>query len=121
MKNKIVMISIVLIALVSLCGCIFDSPYVYVVSQGARTDVYDTIYGGVGCTVYIDVTVYNRGGDGEVTVWTRVTQYTGNQLSRKQTIYINGEERVDLTFTYQDVSCRDAIKPDLSYRVWVEQ
>lgn len=118
--KKIIGIGIILIILLSLSGCtrinenigdVIDPPNVYVTSKSTRTG-----YEGLDYVVYVDVTVHNRGGDGKATVWTSLTQ-DGNQWSKRQTIYLNGDETRSLIFTYKEISFWGS---GGSYRAWIE-
>lgn len=117
--NKIIGIIIILM-LIALCGCteinkniddMVNPPDVNVICKSTREG-----YEGIDYVIYIDVTVYNQGGDGKATVWSKITQ-DGNQWSKKQTIYIDGEETLDLTFTYREISFWGS---GGSYKVWID-
>jgi uncharacterized protein YxeA len=118
--KKIIKICIILMLIMALCGCtrinenigdMVDPVNVYITSKSTRTG-----YEGFDYVVYVDVTVHNQGGDGKATVWTSLTQ-DGNQWSKRQTIYLNGDETRSLTFTYKEISFWGS---GGNYRVWVE-
>lgn len=123
MRRKIIVIGIIiLLTIVGLSGC-FDqetsgirdiilSPEVEIISENARTG-----YEGFDYVIYVDTTVYNRGGDGKATVWVKLTQ--GNsEWTKNQAIYIKGEETRDLTFTFKEASFW-TLESGI-YLVWVE-
>ena len=113
-KILIGVIAIVLLLVVSLSGCTetLNPPNVEITSQNARTGME-----GLDYTVYVDVTVYNRGGDGRVTVWAEVSQ-GGSSWKKPQTIYLNSKESQDLTFRFSEFSFWSF--EGGSYYVWVE-
>ena len=74
-KIAISLIALMVIGVGFLGGCtesineMINPPDVEVISQSTRTG-----YEGLDYVLYIDVTVYNKGGDGTATVWAKVMQ-----------------------------------------------
>ena len=75
MKKHIIVIgTAVLFLIVGLSGCtdvcnIVNPPDADIISESTRDG-----YEGLDYVVYIDVTVYNQGGDGKATVWAKLLQ-----------------------------------------------
>ncbi len=117
-KIAILSIVLILISIGLLSGCTkptgssISSSSVDIVSQSTRTG-----YEGLNYVVYVDTTVYNKGDDGAVTVWTILTQ-GNNKWSQNQAIYIKNGESRDLTFTFREVNFWTLNSG--TYRIWVE-
>jgi len=51
--------------------------------------------------VAVDVSLFNHGWSGDVTVWAEITYVpTGETWKKAQTVYINSEESKDVTITF---------------------
>jgi len=51
--------------------------------------------------VAVDVSVFNHGWSGDVTVWVEITyETTGETWKKAQTVYINSKESKDVTITF---------------------
>ena len=117
-KKAILLIILMMVCEGLLTGCTeqtgnaINSPSVDIISKSTRTG-----YEGLEYVVYIDVTVYNRGDDGKVTVWTKLTQGS-DTWSKQQAIYLNNNETRDLTFTFREFSFWSLDRG--TYLVWVE-
>jgi hypothetical protein len=115
--NKILILGLVIVLVsVGLVGCtennIINPPNIEIISKSARTG-----YENLDFAVYIDTTLYNKGGDGSVTIWAKVTQGT-NYWTEKQTVFLNNEETKSLTFSFPEVSFWDTSQS--TYSVWIE-
>ena len=87
-------------------------PNVKVTSQYARTGLI-----GLDYTVWVDVSVYNSGGPGTVTVWVEVTQGESS-WKKSQSVHLEPKGSKDLTFTFKEFSFWSFESG--RYRVWVE-
>ncbi|MFH0748408.1 MAG: hypothetical protein V1915_00575 [Candidatus Bathyarchaeota archaeon] len=86
-------------------------PNVQITSQSHSTGTE-----GLDYTLWVDVSVYNGGGPGTVTVWVEATQGS-NSWRKAQSAYLELKGSRDLTFTFKEVSFWAA---SASYNVWVE-
>jgi len=121
-KITILIIVSIVVGVGILSGCsektssgisnIVTPPMVDVTSQNARTGME-----GLDYVVYIDVSLHNRGGDGKVTAWAKITQ-GGSFWTKQQAIYLGAGEMRDLTFTFREISFWDTSSG--SYSVWIE-
>lgn len=87
-------------------------PDVEVTSNNARTGLI-----GLDYTLWVDVSVYNSGGPGTVTVWAKATQGS-DSWEKAQSVHLEPRESKDLTFTFKEFSFWSFESG--SYRVWVE-
>jgi len=88
-------------------------PDVEIISKSYREG-----FEGFDYVIYVDATVYNRGGSGTVTVWAELTQGS-DSWKKTQTVHLEAKESKDLTFTFREVSFW-SIEGGGTYRVWVE-
>ena len=65
----------------------------------------DTRSGSVGLDYvgYVDVSVYNKGGKGTITVWVEVTQGT-NTWKKSKSVYLDYQDSANLTFEFREVT-----------------
>ena len=57
---------------------------------------------GLDYVGYVDVSVYNSGGKGTITVWVEVTQGS-NSWKKTQSIFLENQGSADLTFEFREV------------------
>ena len=86
-------------------------PNVQITSKNARTGM-----AGLDYVVWIDVSVYNSGGMGTVTVWAKVTQGS-NSWTKTQSVNLGLKETKALTFTFNEFSFWSSASG--AYSVWV--
>jgi hypothetical protein len=110
MKNKRYLFGTicVVLMLVLLCGCTQNTeeqrqsiqkyPHFDVISYNQRTG-----YEGLDYVVYIDITIYNKGGAGHGTIWCRLSQ-DNSFWTKSQTTYVNENGRSELTLVFREVS-----------------
>jgi len=87
-------------------------PNVQITSKSARSGLT-----GLDYTVWVDVSVYNGGGPGPVTVWVEVRQGS-DSWKKAQTVHLEPKASKDLTFTFREFSFWSTASG--SYSVWVE-
>jgi len=87
-------------------------PNVSVTSKSSRTGI-----NGLDYVAWVDVSVHNYGGEGNSTVWVRVTQGT-NKWTKSKTFYYNAGESKDLTFEFSEIGLWTT--NPIYYLVWVE-
>ena len=114
-KSSTLVIGNLIVILLILSGCtgnISNPIDVNIIDQGSRAG-----FVGLDYIVYVDATVYNRGGEGKATIWAQLTQ--GNsQWTEKQTIYLEEGETRYLTFEFKDATIWTMDKG--LFGVWVE-
>jgi len=86
-------------------------PNVEVTSHNARSG-----FEGLDYVVYVDVSVYNQGGPGTVTVWAEVTQ-GGKTFKKAQSIHLESRESRDLTLKFKEAGL---LSGPITYSVWIE-
>lgn len=57
---------------------------------------------GLDYVGYVDVSVYNSGGKGTITVWVEVTQGS-NSWTKTKSVYLDHQGSADLTFEFREV------------------
>ena len=114
-KYTIIIIGNLIVILLILSGCtsnIINPINVNIIDQDSRAG-----FVGLDYIVYVDVTVYNQGGEGKATIWAQLSQGS-SQWTDKQTIYLEEKETRDLTFEFEDATIWTMDKG--IYEVWVE-
>jgi len=121
-KTAILLIALMVIIVGLLSGCsdktnsgiknIVTPPTVEITSKSVRTGME-----GLDFVGYVDVSLYNRGGEGKVTVWAKISQGS-SYWTKQQAIYLNAGETRDLTFTFREISFWDPTT--CYYSVWIE-
>jgi hypothetical protein len=109
---------IVLVALVLIVGTggfiqLFRRtlpPVGVVTSQNIRTGLV-----GLDYTAWVDVSVHNSGGPGQIIVWVEVQQGS-NSWTKSQSVYLEGGGSTSLTFEFREIGFWTT--NPVSYRVW---
>ena len=57
---------------------------------------------GLDYVGYVDISVYNSGGKGTITVWVEVTQGS-NSWTKTKSVYLDHQGSADLTFEFREV------------------
>ena len=72
-------------------------PDIEITSTNTRSGAKGLDYVG-----YVDISVYNSGGKGTITVWVEVTQGS-NSWKKTQSVYLDHQGSANLTFEFREV------------------
>jgi len=103
MKKQLMIIGIIVILLtVGLSGCnennnTINPPKFVIISQSKRES-----YEGANLAGYVDVTVKNKGGNGNKTIYVKVFQ-DNNYWMQEQTIQLDSGASTSLTFRFAEL------------------
>lgn len=81
-----------------------------VTSQNIRTGLV-----GIDYTAWVDVSVHNSGGPGQITVWVEVQQGS-NSWTKSQAVHLEDGGSTSLTFEFREIEFWT--NNPVSYRVW---
>ena len=88
-----------------------NPPNAVVTSTNGRTG-----NSGLDYICYVDVSVHNNGGAGNVVVWAKVQQGS-NEWTKSTSIYMGEQGSQDVTLTFSGVSFWTL--NDIQYRAWI--
>lgn len=114
MNKKLVAIGITLVFLVvGFSGCSeLLGPNFEIISKSTREG-----YDNLDYTLYVDITLYNKGSSGEKTIWAKLTQ-GDNFWTKKQVVYLENDETTNISFVFQEISFWTP--NNSSYDVWID-
>jgi hypothetical protein len=115
-KGGVVLGVIVTICVAIFLCCILTAPDGEITGHSLRSG-----FEGPDYVVYVDVSVYNRGGPGTVTVYVRFTpilsEYSHLFLQKTQDIHLESEESQNLTIKFECFESEESL-PKYMLDVW---